>query len=119
MCQVYCYPWKRADIDDTDTGYRGVHLKGLYPGPDFQVGCEIQVRTILTDAWSWLSKEYLHHREPTLWTKAMSILSSYLRASDDELQFIRDQVEEKEEPAPDLKLKLNTTDTSPPEEATS
>ena len=49
----------------------------------------------------------------------MSILSSYLRASDDELQFIRDQVEEKEEPAPDLKLKLNTTDTSPPEEATS
>jgi len=46
------WAWKRADIDDTDTGYRGVHLKGLYPGPDFQVGCEIQVRTILTDAWS-------------------------------------------------------------------
>jgi ppGpp synthetase/RelA/SpoT-type nucleotidyltranferase len=113
--------WVREDKNDPVTGYRGVHLKGTSPAANSSpVGCEIQVRTILTDAWSWLSKEYFHHKAANSpWDKMMASVATHLKATDDQLQLIRDEMDEKQIRAPDPRLTISTDPTELPEEASS
>jgi ppGpp synthetase/RelA/SpoT-type nucleotidyltranferase len=47
-------------IDDRDSGYRALHIKGWLEDGDRRVGCEIQIRTGLQDAFSVVSRSHLY-----------------------------------------------------------
>ena len=67
-----------------DTGYRAVHVKGHLENEGRLVGCEIQVRTALQDAWAVVSRSDLYgQREmPAAIRRAARIQADHLAAID-------------------------------------
>ncbi len=82
----------QSAIND-DSGYRAVHLKGWHDTAAGKIGCEIQIRTMLQDAWAFVSRADVHKRDdlPETLTKMARIQAHHLAAADDSLQLIRDE----------------------------
>jgi len=76
---------------DGNTGYRAHHLKGRYLVGDIAVGCEIQIRTALQDAWAFSSRADLYHGQdvPEMMQTIAAIQSRHLAAIDDTFELVR------------------------------
>jgi len=76
-----------------DTGYRALHLKGWYSKMDsYRIGCEVQIRTALEDAWAVVSRVDLYQREniPEVIARMAQIESRHLAAADEALELVRE-----------------------------
>jgi hypothetical protein len=84
----------RQDINSEESGYRAIHIKGCYPMSFGNVGCEIQVRTMLQDAWAVASRYDLYRREdaPEILREMARVEAMHLRAAETALECIRAQV---------------------------
>ena len=71
-------------IHDDQTGYRAKHVKGWMHVEDRRVGCEIQIRTELQDAWAVVSRTDLYRKGETaeVVIEAAKIQADHLAAHD-------------------------------------
>jgi ppGpp synthetase/RelA/SpoT-type nucleotidyltranferase len=79
------------------TGYRAIHItfpvKVGFAGEDMTLGCEIQIRTRLQDAWGHLSREELYGRNvPESLLERTRELAETLARADSVAEEIRQQV---------------------------
>lgn len=77
----------------TKVGYRAMHLEFRYlvklNTAEFSVGCEIQIRSLLQDAWARLSRDDLYENGPRELVARMRNLATELAKADDLAEEIR------------------------------
>ena len=80
----------RYDLDEP-SGYRGIHVKGWYDGPTHPIGCEIQIRSELQDAWAVVSRHDIYGNETLLdfVKRAAKIQADHLAAIDEAFELIQ------------------------------
>ncbi len=85
-----------------DSGYRATHIKGRIKCGSTRVGCEIQIRTALADAWAVVSRADLYRREDLreILPKLAQIEARALSAADDALELIRQEANRPRPPEP-------------------
>jgi ppGpp synthetase/RelA/SpoT-type nucleotidyltranferase len=83
----------------TRQGYRGIHLEIRLPmriaAEQLEVGCEIQLRSLLQDAWGRLSRDDIYTRElqiPRELQEKMTVLSERLAELDSLADEIRKEI---------------------------
>jgi ppGpp synthetase/RelA/SpoT-type nucleotidyltranferase len=78
-------------IDQDDTGYRAIHVKGWRRTTFGEVGCEVQIRTMLEDAWAIVSRHDLYGlKEVPESLRGIAIAESgHLAAAEESLERIR------------------------------
>jgi ppGpp synthetase/RelA/SpoT-type nucleotidyltranferase len=73
-----------------DSGYRALHVKGRMLTPTADIGCEIQIRTAIQDAWAVVSRAGLYGTENTSFvSETARILADQLAANDQSLDLLR------------------------------
>lgn len=79
-----------------DTGYRAIHIKGRYRSnqTNLDLGCEIQIRTELEDAWAVVSRTELYSRQPVpeVLKQTAHIEAEHLQAVDRAFDMILNEV---------------------------
>jgi hypothetical protein len=81
----------RKDSIEDESGYRATHIKGIMSHDELEIGCEIQVRTALADAWAVISRADLYRRRDlhSVIPRIAQIQSKSLAAIDEALELIR------------------------------
>jgi ppGpp synthetase/RelA/SpoT-type nucleotidyltranferase len=79
------------EVNDDETGYRAIHIKGWQKSSFGKVGCEIQIRTMLEDAWAIVSRHDLYGRKgiPGSLRGIAIAESGHLAAAEESLERIR------------------------------
>jgi len=82
----------RYDLSES-SGYRAIHLKGWSRSNSHPVGCEIQVRTAVQDAWAVVSRHDLYENETAAEhvKRTAKILSDQLATVDASFELIQDE----------------------------
>jgi len=74
---------------DKLTGYRALHIKGKFNDGSGEVGCEIQIRTELQDAWAVVSRKDLYHKEASaVIRRLMWLQAEHLAVVDEAFELI-------------------------------
>lgn len=104
---------KVAKVEQTDDffGYKGLHMDLAFSGPDVGVSVEtilpvrqfeLQVRTIIQDAWSVLDHQIKYKKSiPGPLKRRINVLSALFELADREFRQIRDETEAGLQSAPD------------------
>ncbi len=87
-------PIQHIEVEEVErpSGYRALHING-WIGDSPRVGCEIQVRTALQDAWAVISRADMYRSEPETdppWSTLARVQANVVQAVDEVLQTIRD-----------------------------
>lgn len=101
---------KATETHSDDGGYRAVHLDAVVSwldagGGKHAVRCEIQVRTLLQNAWAIMAHHDFYRNKASLPVLAQPIsahLSKYLQVADDLADKLRAEVQASVEPPNDL-----------------
>lgn len=86
---------KRKPVHDKDTGYRAIHVKGRWPSDEGDIGCEIQIRTEVQDAWAVVSHGGLYkpaRTQPPAVTEIARVQADHLAVIDEAFMTIDDLV---------------------------
>jgi ppGpp synthetase/RelA/SpoT-type nucleotidyltranferase len=80
-----------TQIHNEETGYRAIHIKGWLKVDGTRVGCEIQIRTELQDAWAVASRSDLHKKQkfPPAVIEAAKLEADHLAVIDQAFEWIR------------------------------
>ena len=101
----------RHDDPDREGGYRAIHLKGWLQanveGTSTQVGCEIQIRTELQDAWAVVSRAAIYKQRdlPEDITQQAKKISNRLYSVDLALDRLKRRAEEHRDKSRDRRAK--------------